>query len=651
MRGLFLAAAGVVAEDPLGKVVGLLQGMKSQLSEEGEQDQKMYNKFTCWCNTNRDGKTEAIATAQTRITELTTTVEEAAASSARLETEIKQLQKEITKNKNGLKTARALREKTSAEAYDDEKDTVQSIAALKNAIQVLSKHHSEGALTAVTNVMKKIMAKKGEVMGDMAEHKRRRLTTFLQKPAGYESYSSQSSEIFGILNDMLETFEADLESARKEEATSKENYEGMKAAKEEEISAAKDNVANKKTELADSNERLSNAKEDLDDMENALSSDTAFLSDLNLKCKDADEQFAQRQFGRNQEIEAVGKAIQILTEDSARELTHRSMSFLQVGAVKARARSSNARVRAAQALLQTAVRTGNGMMEALAAQVQLDDFAKVKKAIDDMVVQLKKESAEEVKKNDYCDKEFNQNEKEHAIKDREHKDHQSTITDLEATIAQLEDGIASDRAEIASTRLSLKQAGEAREEENAAYQKNVRDQRATQALIRKAMEVLEGVYGKSSLLQRQEPGAAVAPPPPSFQSGGQNKGNVGVLSLMESLVEDSQKVEEEAIQGEQQAEESYETFLRDSNAAVAALQKEISDAQADVAKTKQELAQENLDDSNVLAEIERLETYRGDLHVDCDFLVKNFDVRQQAREDNINALVDAKSMLSGANLD
>merc|ERR1719232_964081 len=95
--------------------------------------------MACWCETNDKEKTKSIAEAEARIEALT-------ATSARLNTEIKNLEKEVAKNQDSLAKATALREKQLAEFNAEEKDLLESISALKAAITVLSKHNGASLL-------------------------------------------------------------------------------------------------------------------------------------------------------------------------------------------------------------------------------------------------------------------------------------------------------------------------------------------------------------------------------------------------------------------------------------------------------------------------------------------------------------------------
>merc|ERR1711871_501085 len=149
---------------PVSKVITLLKDMLKQLEKEAEEDEEIYDKMACWCETNDKEKTKAIADAEAKITDLTTKIEELTASSARLNTEIKNLEKEVAENQEALDQATAIRQKELAEFNEGEKDLLGSISALKSAVTVLSKHnsllqmpqgHVTGIAASVQNVMQK----------------------------------------------------------------------------------------------------------------------------------------------------------------------------------------------------------------------------------------------------------------------------------------------------------------------------------------------------------------------------------------------------------------------------------------------------------------------------------------------------------------
>merc|ERR1719159_1802798 len=138
--------------------------------------------------------------------------------------------------------------------------------------------------------------------------------------AGSPSYAPQSGEIFGILKQMKETFEANLSDSQKEEMANQKAYEELKAAKEEQIKAAQDQIDTKTQELADTDQKLANAKEDIEDTRESLAADERYLMDLKEKCQMTDQEWEERQKTRQLEMEAVSKALAILSSDDAHDL-------------------------------------------------------------------------------------------------------------------------------------------------------------------------------------------------------------------------------------------------------------------------------------------------------------------------------------------
>merc|ERR1719399_2276080 len=134
--------------------------------------------------------------------------------------------------------------------------------------------------------------------------------------------------------------------------------------------------------------------------------------------------------------------------------------------------------------------------------------------------------------------------------------------------------------EIAEAQIEIKKASEIREKENKEFQGTIADQRATQAILKKAVERLGEFYNKkAALLQQPVPGAPAPPPPPGF--GAYKKaGGGGAMALIENIIADSVKVEKDAIAAEQDAQTAYEEFIKDTNAAIKAKQEFIKDTNA-----------------------------------------------------------------------
>merc|ERR1711956_208550 len=278
----------------------------------------------------------------------------------------------------------------------------------------------------------------------------------------------------GILSQMLETFEANLSQSQKEEMENQKAYEDLKAAKEAEIAAGQEQIDKKTAELADTDEKNAQAKEDIEDTKKSLSADEEFLMMLKEKCSMTDKEWEERQKTRQLEMEAVSKALAVLSGDDAHDLFTRTFNpaLVQMEA----AATSKRREQASKLLSQVAKKLNSPRLSALAYRVRLDAFTRVKKAIDDMIAQLIKEKADEIKHKDFCVDEFNTNQLQTEKKEREKTDLIAKIEDLEMIIKSLADAIAKLKGEIAEMQLQMKRAGEDREKENKEFQTTVAGQ-------------------------------------------------------------------------------------------------------------------------------------------------------------------------------
>merc|ERR1719335_1151103 len=338
-----------------------------------------------------------------------------------------------------------------------------------------------------------------------------------------------------------------------------------------------------------------------------------FLVGLKDKCAKIDAEYEARVAERNAEIAAVKKALSFLTSDDAHDLFTKTFNaaFLEK-------KSSNMLRRvASEALRKVAIENRNPRLAALAYQIRLDAFTKVKQAIDDMIAELVKEQADEVKHKDFCIKELN--------------------------------------AQIGESKIQMKRAGEDREIENKDFQIIVADQRATIKLLTGAKNALSSYYGfvqaqgvKVSVSVTVEEAKPGSPQPAGF--GEQKKNAMGgpVIALIDTTIGDAKKMMAEAIRDEEDAQTAYEDFVKDTNAEIDAWTKEIIDKSDAKAKAEKELAASEDALEGVVADLGHLSDLATELHSSCDFVLKNFEIRQKSRSEEIAALKQAKAILSGA---
>merc|ERR1719399_2353709 len=327
-------------------------------------------------------------------------------------------------------------------------------------------------------------------------------TAEAQPSANAGSYSSQSGVIFGILNQMKEDMEKELADAKDAEQKAIIDYKSFYEELIYTIEVSKKKLDEMQNQFYSNKKLLIDAKLLLKLVRAQRSSDVEFLGNLKLACQDLDHQWMLRTKAHMAEIKGVSEALAVLTDDDNREMTAKSVTLLE----EASQAGARARLNAAAALRRAAgspdfamddlladwrgrsaarpalasVGGPRAQLSTLAVSVEIDAFAKVKAAMDKMIAELKEEQKEEVDLKIFCEKEFDDNQK-------------MTYTNTEKK-SDLEGEIEAAEARIVEAKKEMKFASEDREAENAEYQQTVADQRATQVILKKALDKLAAVY-------------------------------------------------------------------------------------------------------------------------------------------------------------
>merc|ERR1719329_1727745 len=309
-------------------------------------------------------------------------------------------------------------------------------------------------------------------------------------------------------------------------------------------------------------------------------------------------------------------------------------------------------------------------------------FGKIIKMIDNLVVELKAEQGMDNDKKAYCEAELDKAEdKEKGLK--------LDISDLEKAIEDGTESIATLKSEIEALNDGIKaldksvaEATETRKKEHDDFVETLAANNAAKDLLGFAKNRLNKFYNpklykappKRVLSEEEQitvnnggtlaPTAApggiagtgiglnqVAPPPPpeanlAYKKSGESSN--GVMAMIDLIVADVDKEIQTMEVDEKDAQSDYETFMSDASEKRAQDSKSITDKESAQAEAEEEL-QTNTDDKKSKT-VEAMETakYIGGLHQECDWLLKNFAARKEARTGEIDALGKAKSVLSGA---
>merc|ERR1719217_1009003 len=234
----------------------------------------------------------------------------------------------MAKAQDAIDEATGLREEERAEFEAENKELLETIDALTQALEVLGKHQSLLEVRRQLQSLKRIKSLEMQ-----------RIAALAQAPTqSAKSYNSRSGEIFGMLSQMKETFEQNHNKTLTEEAEAQAMYEDLVAEKKKGIEVARERKNTKVMEVSEAEVALVNAKHELKDARETLSADQKFLVDAKEKCAVFEKEYGERKESRQEEIVAIGEALGILTGDAARDLFTSSLGFTQLAQKKAAAK-------------------------------------------------------------------------------------------------------------------------------------------------------------------------------------------------------------------------------------------------------------------------------------------------------------------------
>merc|ERR550514_1681932 len=259
--------------------------------------------------------------------------------------------------------------------------------------------------------------------------------------------------------------------------------------------------------------------------------------------------------------------------------------------------------------------------------------------IDDMVALLRQEAFDDAVKKAYCEKQFD-------YSDNKKKDLERAQRKLELSIADIKESVANRKPEIealgkgiVALDKSVAEATDQRREENSDYKTLMMSNQAAKELLVFAKNRLNKFYNPK--LYKEVPteppamfmqvsahrGKADPGPPPAGPGAHKKQDGNGVIAMIDTLVKDLDGEMTEAEVNEKNAQEEYEEMMADSSAKRAADTKSAADKSAAQADAESLVVAKSETLTSTQKEIMATHEYIGQLHGECDWILKFFDVR------------------------
>jgi hypothetical protein len=689
---LFLVAGVQLAAktgSPVEKVVELIKELKTKIETDGANEQKIYDKFACWCETTAQRKADAIDSEKQTIGVSTTKILTLKGAINVLAMEVADRESKIAKNEDSMKTETGIRTKENG-AYQESKAYMETtLSSLHTAIEVLGGAGTGGDkglfLMKVASQVRSAILDAPQIEA-LPESKTKVLKQFLEEPVAFlqqepedyydqkaqakASYSPASATIMGILKDMYDTFAADLEKSNTDESALQKAFEEHIAAKEKANADLKREILGKEEQSAQKSTELSEAEATLSATTEQRSSDEQIFESTRDSCKAKSDEWDERGRLRTEQLVGINQALEILTDDSARDFlisatgttvrdTYggegvKGLDFVQVDQKK------DARQKAFLVLKQLVKGTNNLRLARVAAMARRGHFDDVIAEIDKMLAELEKEGLDDVTQKAWCISEQHRN--EDAKSDKEYK-----ISQIEAKIERAQEAIKKmekkqdyTRGQIADLVEMWEDAEADRVSESGASAAAKSDDEKAILLLGDAIAALSQYEQNNAFLQLKSKTAKKskqpvfeldedAAPTEEFSSADVHQGaQHSIINMMKNIKEElenevalSDKAEAKAIEDHaalkaevDKQTDQYNKFIIELDGMIADANKDISDLTDDKTKTEEER--------------QSVVDYLREIKPNCEWIKGAFDLRAKQREEEKKGLREAQAMLAGS---
>merc|ERR1719502_265745 len=475
-----------------------------------------------------------------------------------------------------MKEATALREKEKADFEKTLRDYEESLDALDRAIVVLKKQSAD--VPQAMMLLQRVIA-----THKVPQSARSTILAYLslgQDPLSVtapqaSAYEFQSGGVVEMLENLRDKFQKEKNDLEKDEMGADHAFNLMQMELKDSISAAESMRATKAKMKAGKEADAATDKGSLADTMASKAEDEKYLADLVAQCEQKSNDFASRQQLRAEELEAIQKAIEIISSPEVAGNAGKHLSLAQSFALRASHKSKGRVGPTVVAYLQgRADQIQSKGLRMLAMQVaetereMADPFKKVKKMIDSMITKLLEEANEEADKKGWCDKEMAVNGQTREDKTEEVNTLTAEMDKLKADIMKLGQQIADLSTAITEIDSAVAEATDVRLAEKEKNKNTIEDAKDAQTAVGQAITVLKDFYAKAAtataLVQQKQTPEEEAPETfdePYTGMGGASGGVVGLLEVIES---DFNKLEAETAAAEDEAAKEYDRFMAES---------------------------------------------------------------------------------------
>lgn len=671
--------------DAVGKVLELMSDIMAKAKHEKQEEKERFAAFSEFCKVTIVEKTKAIEKGASDIEAAQADIAEADAAADALAEEVAKHSADIDSWSAEKAKAKDLREEQHKIFQKMHAEAVDSIESTISAEHTLEEGNQGVAQAALLQLAAKT---------NVPPAARRLLMSFTQDPATAlledkldlmgtpqaAAYEGSSGKLIEVVHNVEDKLKAEKKELEEREGRSLNAYNLQVASLDGSVKKATMESEFKAAAKAEQEQAKAAASGALADATSNKKEDEAYLSDLKSECTMKTKDFHRRQEMRKGEIEAITKAMEIMSSDEvaggaqhtslAQKKAHKT-AMAQLRSSGTAAQKPSQRI-ASKFLAEKAEKMNSRMLSLLATHASADPFGKVVKMIKDMIQRLMEQQNDEADHKAFCDAEMGTNKVTRETKSTLVTEIQAKIEELTAHVNKLAQKIVQTESSMAEIDAAMAKATEQRQAEKKTAQATLADSKAAAGATQRAIEVLKEYYEAAgnqvelpeaegpikydprslAILSKSSGGAFVqqkqrVPGAPEMESG-QYTGadSSGVIGMLEIFASDLASVISVTEEGESKSVREFEAFSTESAKDKAVKATELKHQQDTKTAKESDLQAAKVDLKSAEQELQAATDYFEKLKPSCVEVAVSYEDRVAARNEEVESLQEALTILS-----
>jgi len=612
--------AGVAAIGPIEKVIQLLDDMKEEaISAMNEADAANAKNMVRLTNAISEADQDAVE-ADDAMNGAIAASDAAQAAVDKHANTISEAVAEINLQKDNLKALKKQRSTAKAAYQKNLEDAQMGILACGRLIDALENISDKSTAALFVQEQLKTMPNLGAAKALI------QAVAQFKEPQVVYKVDDKFKEIVNMIETLKGELDDDLTKINTEEANEVASFNMA-------VQNAKNTIKNKESEKSENEDGKANqegkkaAEDEKTEVERAANAAARNLeTELKNEKTQATSEYTQAKQARTSEVEAIGKATEILRKDQA---AAGAASFLQMN----RAGSDGGKAKAIEFLRKRASTLHSKALLMITEVATEDPFAKVKGLISDLITKLVDEAAKAQSKHEKCVKEMTENKDAIAKSNSEIEKLNNEMAKQRAIIGENET-IISETTDAIAKIIEDREAGQEHfNTRTAELTENIATGEATHKALVSAIDVLKG--GND----------AAAAGGPGFQG---TDGLDTIISFLENIQENQNQANVDAKTEKSDLNKSWNAELENLEKLQKAEQNKQNQAKKAEAGAQQDLAtaSESLDAENVT--MDGLKDSKRAIEKVCIAKGASHEENKQKREDEIQSLKEALDILQNA---